>query len=78
MTNLPGPVKQGLSKGSVIGVGLSVFALILFAILWKVFEQLGMDYLPRLFASVCIPPAVIAGLIGAYVLLIRPASKPKE
>jgi len=78
MNNLPGPVKQGLSKASVIGAILGVFAIILFVILWNVLGQLGLDAVARLFGALCIPPAVIAGLMGAYILLARPGTKPKE
>lgn len=78
MNNIPGPVKQGLSKASVIGAILGVFAIILFVILWTVLGQLGLESLPRLFGAMCIPPAIIAGLMGAYILLVKPGSSPEE
>jgi hypothetical protein len=78
MNNIPGPIKQGLSKASVIGAVLGVLAIVLFVILWVVLGQLGLEPLARLFGAICIPPAVIAGLMGAYILWARPGTPPKE
>lgn len=75
MNNTSGPVRQILSKASVVGVGLSIFAILLFMVLWFVLGELGLSAISRMIAALCIPPAVIAGMIGAYILWIRPATK---
>jgi lipopolysaccharide export LptBFGC system permease protein LptF len=60
-----------LSKVAVAGVGLGVVGVVLFVILWVVFGQMGVASLARLVVSLCLPPLVIAGLIGVYVLLMK-------
>lgn len=79
MTNTPNPLnKQSLSRASVVGVGLAGLGIALFLILWFVLGQSGMETLPRLIVALCVPPAVIATLIGAYVLFIRPGTPPQN
>ncbi len=78
MSNIPEPVKEGLSKGSKIGAVLGVLAIILFIVLWIGLGQLGLAQAPRLFGAMCIPPAVIAGILGAYLLIVRPGDKPQQ
>jgi len=73
MTNPPSPVnRRNLTRASVVGVVLAVLAIVLFVILWFVLGSFKLDTMPRLFASLCIPPTVIAGLIGVYILIRRP------
>ena len=48
MSNDPGPFRQSLSKASIVGVGLAVFAIILFLVLWGFFGQAGLSSMPRL------------------------------
>lgn len=67
--------KQTLSRATIVGVGLAVLGIVLFIVLWVVFGQMGLTSLPRLIGSLCIPPAVIAALIGAYILFVRPSNK---
>jgi len=73
MTNSPSPVnRRNLTRASVVGVILAVLAIVLFVVLWFGLGSLKLDTMPRLFASLCIPPAIIAGLIGVYILIRRP------
>lgn len=73
MTEPTSPLnRRTLSRASVLGVGLSVGGIALFVILWLVLGNLGLEQIPRLLISLCLPPAVMAGLIGGYILLVRP------
>ncbi|MBL8163791.1 MAG: hypothetical protein JNJ61_17525 [Anaerolineae bacterium] len=79
MSNTPNPLnKQSLSRASIVGIGLAVLGIALFLVLWIVFGQSGMETLPRLIVSLCVPPAIIAALIGAYVLFVRPGNPPQS
>ena len=78
MSNDPGPFRQSLSRASIVGAGLAVFAIILFLVLWGFFGQAGLSSMPRLIGALCIPPAVVAALIGAYILFIRGNNTPKQ
>jgi lipopolysaccharide export LptBFGC system permease protein LptF len=48
---------------------LVVTAIGLFGLIWLVLGELGATGATRLFASLCLPPGIIALLIGIYVLL---------
>lgn len=63
--------RSSLSKASAAGVILAVVGIILFIVLWVVLGQLGATTVARLLISLCLPPAVIAGIIGVYVLVVR-------
>ena len=62
------PVGRMVTAGAVLGV----LGIVLFIILWTSFGSAGMSQLPRLLLSMCIPPAVIAVIVGVYVLFFRP------
>lgn len=62
---------QNLARASVFGVGLSVIAIVVFIVLWVVLGNLGMDQLPRLLLSLCLPPLIIALVVGGYALMRR-------
>ena len=69
----PNPVnRKALSRASIVGAVLGVVGIILFVVLWVVFGQLGMTQIPRILLSLCVPPAILALLIGAYALYSRP------
>ena len=73
MSNPPPPLNsRNLTRAGVAGLVLAVLALILFGILWVVLGSFKMDAMPRLFASLCIPPAVLAGIMGVYILTRKP------
>jgi hypothetical protein len=65
--------KKSLSRATAVGVGLALGGIMLFLVLWVVLGRAGLDMFARLLASVCIPPAIMAGLMGGYILLKRPA-----
>lgn len=59
----PNPVnKQSLVSASKAGGVLSVVGIILFVVFWLIFGQLGVEHIQRLLLSLCIPPAIIAGI----------------
>jgi lipopolysaccharide export LptBFGC system permease protein LptF len=72
MSNNPNPIRTGLSRGSIFGFVLGVLAIILFVVLWLGLGSLNVSQFPRLMVSVCLPPAIIAALIGVYMLFWRP------
>jgi lipopolysaccharide export LptBFGC system permease protein LptF len=62
----PSPVnKQALSRASVAGVVLSIVAILLFVVFWLIFGQIGLEHIPRLLLSLCVPPAII-GVIAVF------------
>jgi hypothetical protein len=72
----PNPLNQkNLSRAAVAGLVLSILGIGLFIGLWIGLGNAGMDQFPRLILSMCVPPALMAGILGAYILLARPKSK---
>ena len=70
MSNSPAPMdSKRMLRASVFGVGLALFGIIAFIVLWL--GLAGLENAPRLFASLCIPPVLIAGIVGVYVLVSR-------
>lgn len=75
MSNSPNPVSRAaLSRALVIGAVLGIGAIILFVVLWVALGSTGLNDLARLFLSICIPPAIVAALIGGYLLIWRSRS----
>ncbi|MCA0453557.1 MAG: hypothetical protein LCI00_06255 [Chloroflexi bacterium] len=64
--------KNNLTRAGVAGALLAVFGIVLFIVLWVLLGSAQVASLPRLFTSLCVPPAVIAAIIGAYILIKRP------
>ena len=62
---------MSLSRASIVGAGLAVVGIILFVVFWVVLGQLGVTSLARLLVSLCLPPAVIGGIIAAYALAAK-------
>jgi hypothetical protein len=70
MSNTPEPLNQtNLSRGLVAGALLAVLGIGLFIGLWVIMGSMGVSNAARLLVSLCIPPAIIALIIGGYVLL---------
>jgi formate/nitrite transporter FocA (FNT family) len=69
--------RNNLSKATAAGVVLAVGGVILFIVLWDSLGRAGWEAFPRLIVSMCFPPAVIAAIMGGYILLVRPG-KPKQ
>jgi hypothetical protein len=74
MSDTPPPSlidKKAISRIGIIGAIFGIFIIGLFILLWSVLGGLGMSNFPRIVASVCIPPTVLAFLFGIYFLTTR-------
>jgi hypothetical protein len=60
-----------LSKAGIAGVVLAVVGIILFLVLWFGLGQIGIQQFPRLILALCVPPALMAALVGVYMLVAR-------
>ncbi len=60
---------MNLSRTLVAGIALAGLAVILFLVLWAGLGGAGMEQAPRLFVSLCVPPAVVGGLLIIWVLV---------
>ncbi len=70
MNQTPNPLNQNnLSRATIIATGIAVGGIILFFIIWAVLGSTGMDAFARLILSLCIPPGLMAALIGGYFLM---------
>jgi hypothetical protein len=67
--------KRGLTRASIAGAALALGGIILFVVLWLLLSSL--DQFPRLIIAVCVPPALIALVMGIYFLMIQPGNKHK-
>lgn len=63
----PKTLRRFLIGGAVLAVG----GIILFVLLWLALGGAGVQQFPRLVLSMCVPPAVIALLLGGYFLISR-------
>lgn len=71
--NPPNPVnRRALSRASIFGAILGVAAIILFVVFWVVLGEMGVTQFARLFLALCVPPAIIAAIVGGYVLIAKP------
>jgi len=76
MANSPGPLNsENLSKATIAGSALAVGGIILFLILYAALGNAGVDSIARMIVSLCVPPAVMAALMGGYFLLGRRGEK---
>ena len=62
-------------RAGVAGVALGGFGISAFLVIWFLLGQAGTSDFPRLMASLCLPPALIAAIIGLYMLIIQPKSQ---
>jgi lipopolysaccharide export LptBFGC system permease protein LptF len=63
----PSPVnKQAMSRATTAGVILSIVAIVLFVVFWLVLGQVGLEHIPRLLLSLCVPPAIISVIAVFY------------
>lgn len=73
MSNSPNPFDRStLTRMIGAGAALAVLAILLFAGLWLALGSGGMEQLPRLILSLCLPPVAIAVILGIYLLVRRP------
>lgn len=76
MMTPPSPLNgQRISRVALAGLILAGVGIALFIVLWIVLGQAGLEAVPRLIASICIPPGVIAVILGVYVLFFRGSAK---
>ncbi|MEO8393562.1 MAG: hypothetical protein ABI700_11285 [Chloroflexota bacterium] len=76
MSNSPNPVNpDALKRASIAGAALGVFGIVAFVILWVLLGQAGAEQIPRLFLSLCVPPALIGLIVLGYVFYTR--SRPR-
>ena len=70
-SNSPNPLnRRNLSRATFAAVILAVGGIALFIALWIALA--GLDQFARLMLSLCIPPALIAAIVGGYLLLVQP------
>ncbi len=67
------------------GALLAVLGVLMFALIWIAMGSAGVANVPRLFTSMCIPPAIIGVLVGGYWMFVRkpavvtpPPAEPTE
>ena len=68
------PPPPSLRRPLLIGGSLALAAVVLFILLWVIMGNAGVEALPRLLVSLCVPPAIIAVVVGAYILIARPGN----
>ena len=72
MANTPGPFDgKRIVRASGFGVGLAVFGIVAFIILWVLLGNAGLENAPRLFLSLCVPPLLIVLIFGGFLLVTR-------
>lgn len=78
MSESPKPLNsKNLSRATVVATVMGAVGIALFLGLWVVLSQTGMDAFARLLIAFCIPPALMAGGVGAYILLRPGGNKPR-
>lgn len=63
--------QKQMTNAVVVGGVLAVLAIGMFIVLYVILGSAGLDAAPRLFVSMCAPPAVLALLVGGYALTKR-------
>jgi len=59
---------MNLSQAGIAGVVLAVVGIVLFIGIYFGLQSLGVGDFPRLMLALCVPPALMAVGIGAYLL----------
>lgn len=68
----PDPLnRKSLTRAGVVGAVLAVIGILLFAVLWIALGHAGVEPFPRLISSLCVPPLVLALIVGGYALISR-------
>lgn len=55
---------------------MAVGGIVLFFVLWIALA--GVDQFARLMLSLCIPPGLMAAIVGGYLLLVQPKRDDKS
>ncbi len=61
-------------RALIAGAFLAVLGVVIFVLLWAALGSAGVANAPRLFISMCVPPAVIGLVVGLYALFGRKPS----
>jgi lipopolysaccharide export LptBFGC system permease protein LptF len=67
----PGIDGKKLLRGQGAVALLAVLGIGLFVLLWQGLGSAGVANAPRLLVSMCLPPAIIAIMVGVYFLAFR-------
>ncbi|MDX2137848.1 MAG: hypothetical protein SF123_07105 [Chloroflexota bacterium] len=62
-----GRLQIGVVLAAALGIGL-------FFLLWQGLGDVGVDQFPRLIIAMCVPPMLIAVVVGVYILIFRSRS----
>ena len=77
MSQIPNPLnKQNLSKATLIAAVMAVGGIALFFVIWMALADLNQ--FARLMLAMCVPPGVMAALVGGYLLLVQPKRAAKD
>jgi hypothetical protein len=72
MTNTPSPLnKRSITRASIIGSVMAVGGIILFLILYAAMTSAGADPVQRVVVALCVPPMLMALLMGGYFFFGR-------
>jgi len=66
--------KPEITRILAAGVALGIVGVVLFVMLWVILGQAEVEMVVRLLISLCLPPALIAAALGAYILIARSGS----
>ena len=70
MGQTPGPIDpQRLWRAQIYVVILAILGIAIFIGVWVGLGDMGVSPFPRLFAAMCIPPAVISLIVGVFFLI---------
>lgn len=65
--------RQNLSRATLVAVVMAVGGIVLFIVLWVALAS--VESFARLMLSLCIPPGLMAAIVGGYLLLVQPKKK---
>jgi hypothetical protein len=72
MAQTPNPFeKRTMLVALGAGLALAALGVILFVAVWVALGNAGVGNAARLFASLCVPPAIIGALVGGFSLFQR-------
>jgi len=60
--------RKTISRIGIAGAVIGIVSILLFMGLWILLGNANVDDFPRLVISVCVPPAIMTAIIGAYLL----------
>jgi hypothetical protein len=76
MGNTPNPLNQkNLTRATVIASGMAAGGIVLFLVLYFAMSSAGVDALARVVVALCVPPAIMAVVIGGYFLVKRSSTQ---